>query len=90
MIWFFLAGFIAGIVGMMMYANWWCRTHLTEVTKEELLDEIGRDTEADGTGSVAGRKLTETAGTADWENRVGSTPEQCMEDEKPGKGDGNR
>ena len=27
MIWFFLAGMVAGAVGMVMYAGWWMRRH---------------------------------------------------------------
>lgn len=40
MIWFFLAGFIGGAVGMMMYARWWSRTHVKRMTMEEFLDEL--------------------------------------------------
>ena len=38
MIWFFMAGMIAGAVGMVMYAHHWVRTHMmrVEMTKEEL------------------------------------------------------
>lgn len=31
MIWYFLAGMIAGAVGMVMVANWWMRTHATVI-----------------------------------------------------------
>lgn len=40
MIWFFLAGMIAGAVGMMMLATWWVRTHAKRVTLEEMKEEI--------------------------------------------------
>lgn len=28
MIWFFLAGFISGAVGMILYARWWVIRHM--------------------------------------------------------------
>ena len=31
MIWFFLAGFISGAVGMVMLATWWMRRHATVI-----------------------------------------------------------
>ena len=31
MIWFFLAGMIAGAVGMVMFAGWWIRRHATVI-----------------------------------------------------------
>jgi uncharacterized membrane protein YedE/YeeE len=40
MIWFFLAGFIAGAVGVIMYARWWLRSHVTKVTPEEALRDL--------------------------------------------------
>ena len=40
MIWFFIAGFISGAVGVMMYARWWGRTHVTRITMEEFLHEF--------------------------------------------------
>lgn len=38
LIWYFLAGFIAGWVGMMMFAGWYIRRHTTVVrmTKEDV------------------------------------------------------
>jgi len=37
MIWFFLAGMIAGAVGMLMYARQWVRSHakVVRMTKDE-------------------------------------------------------
>lgn len=41
MIWFYIAGFISGAVGMILYANWWMRKHATviKIPKEEMEDE---------------------------------------------------
>ena len=40
MIWFFLAGFIAGAVGMVMFAGWWIRKHMKRVTPEEAMRDL--------------------------------------------------
>ena len=45
MIWYFLAGFISGAVGMVMFAHWWIHSHATVVRVtdekyEELQDEL--------------------------------------------------
>ena len=40
MIWFFLAGFIAGAVGAVMFAEWWIRTHMKRVTPEESIRDL--------------------------------------------------
>lgn len=40
MIWFFLAGMVAGAVGMMLYAKWWMSRNVHEVTAEEFIDEL--------------------------------------------------
>lgn len=40
MIWFFLAGFIAGAVGMVMFAGWWIKTHAKRVSVEEAMSEL--------------------------------------------------
>lgn len=42
MIWFFLAGMIGGVVGAWLLAMWWIRTHMKEVTFEELKKELDR------------------------------------------------
>ena len=39
MIWYYLAGFISGAVGMIMYAHWWMRRH-TVVRMEKPKDDI--------------------------------------------------
>lgn len=38
LIWFFLAGMIAGAVGMVKYAHWWMNRHTTviKLTKEDI------------------------------------------------------
>ena len=40
MIWFFLAGFVAGAVGMVMFASWWIRKHMKRVTPEEAMHDL--------------------------------------------------
>ena len=40
MIWFFLAGMIAGAVGVTLLAGWWMRSHATRVTPEEAIQEL--------------------------------------------------
>ena len=40
MIWFFLAGFIAGAVGMVLFAGWWIRSHAKRVTPEEAIKDL--------------------------------------------------
>lgn len=40
MIWFFLAGFISGAVGMVLFAGWWIRKHIKRVTPDEALRDI--------------------------------------------------
>ena len=41
MIWFFIAGFISGAVGMILYANWWMRkrTKVIKIPKEKMEDK---------------------------------------------------
>lgn len=49
MIWYFLAGFISGAVGVVMILVWWIRTHAIKVTPEQMMkdiEEMGR--KADG------------------------------------------
>lgn len=41
MIWFFIAGWIAGAAFMVLYARWWVKTHMVKVSREEALKEIG-------------------------------------------------
>lgn len=46
MIWFFLAGFISGAVGVIMVLMWWIRTHAIKVTPEQMMkdiEEMGKD-----------------------------------------------
>ena len=43
MIWFFLAGYIAGVVGAVMYANWWVGKHVTFFKIEEKQEEKKKD-----------------------------------------------
>ena len=46
MIWFFLAGVIAGAVGMIKYSTWWVRKHVipVRIEKEDPYEQ-GRDEE---------------------------------------------
>lgn len=39
MIWFFLAGMVAGAIGMLMYAHWWMGKHGTKNKTEEQTHE---------------------------------------------------
>lgn len=45
MIWFFLAGFIGGTVGMWLVVLWWVREHVAEMTYEELKKELDKTEE---------------------------------------------
>ena len=40
MIWFFLAGFIAGVVGTVMFIMHWVRTHAVRVTPDQMIRDI--------------------------------------------------
>ena len=40
MIWFFLAGFISGAVGMVLFAKWWMGKHIKRLTPDEALRDI--------------------------------------------------
>ena len=40
LIWFFLAGFIAGAVGMVLFARWWIQKHIKRVTPDEALRDL--------------------------------------------------
>ena len=48
MIWFFLAGFISGVAGMLLFARWWVRNNIIPVSKEEMLRDLGEDPDEDG------------------------------------------
>ena len=39
MIWFFIAGFISGVVGMMMYAHYWVKKHTVTIKLPPLNEE---------------------------------------------------
>ena len=40
MIWYFLAGFISGAVGMVLFAGWWIRKHAVRVEPEQMLESL--------------------------------------------------
>lgn len=40
MIWFFIAGWIAGAVFMILFAGWWIKTHAKRVSVEEAMSEL--------------------------------------------------
>lgn len=40
MIWFFIAGFIAGAVGTVMFLHWWMQNHIVKVTPEQAMREL--------------------------------------------------
>ena len=48
MIWFFLAGFISGAVGMALVARWWVETHIEEVDLDELIREKKEEEDNNG------------------------------------------
>lgn len=43
MIWFFLGGWICGAVAVVMVLHWWIRTHMVNVSKEELMEDLKED-----------------------------------------------
>jgi len=40
MIWFFIAGWIAGAVFMILFAGWWMKTHAKRVSVAEAMNEL--------------------------------------------------
>lgn len=44
MIWYFLAGFISGAVGVVVYAHLWMQKHATVIRMEDILNN-SNDTE---------------------------------------------
>ena len=40
MIWFFIAGWIAGVAFAVMVAGWWVRKHAVRVTPEEAIQHM--------------------------------------------------
>ena len=40
MIWFFLMGMIGGAVGVILVENWWLRTHMKRLSRDEFMEEI--------------------------------------------------
>lgn len=48
MVWFFLAGFISGAVGMVLVARWWMETHFEEVDLDELIREKKEEEDNNG------------------------------------------
>lgn len=40
MIWYFLAGFVSGAVGVVMILVWWIRTHAIKVTPKQMMKDI--------------------------------------------------
>ena len=40
LIWYFLAGWIAGAVGTVMFATWWIKRHAKRVTADEMIRTI--------------------------------------------------
>ena len=92
-IWFFLAGMIAGAVGMIMLAGWWVRKHIKKVTAEEMEDELRkvRTAESNGADCDEGRKVPEQSRNNDAEQfRMGSASEQCMADAEQTGSTGDR
>lgn len=46
MIWFFIAGFISGAAGMILYAHWWMRNHTTVIKLPPDEEEINEEDKA--------------------------------------------
>ena len=85
MIWFFLAGFISGAVGMMLYAGWWVRTHavpiaITEEELEKLADEKGDIENENVRGDSEEREISEPVRNDDGDDGLGRSPEQRVDD----------
>jgi len=40
MIWFFIGGWICGVVAVIMILHWWIRTHAIKVTPEQMMRDI--------------------------------------------------
>lgn len=40
MIWFFIAGFIGGVVGTLMFIQHWIRKHAIKVTPDQMIRDI--------------------------------------------------
>ena len=89
MIWYFLAGMVAGAVGMTMYARWWMSTHIKEVTREEMLHDLRCDQKADEPGCCEGREVPSMQEHGDRGDRMEPAPEPRMADqEQEGRSDG--
>lgn len=43
MIWFFIAGFISGVVGTVMYSKWWMYKHLTILKIEDIKEDKNKN-----------------------------------------------
>jgi hypothetical protein len=85
MIWFFIAGFISGAVGMIVYARWWMEKH---IVYRGVLHEAGLEDE-DGPCDCEGRDVPEQTGAVHKQDHMGPAPEQCVENkgqEKSGRG----
>lgn len=44
-IWFFIAGWIAGAVFVVMFATWWMKRHVKKVTADEMIRTINENRE---------------------------------------------
>ena len=89
MIWYFLAGFIAGAVGVLMFLGWWLRSHIKRVTAEEMLHDLRKAgyPEGNGAGNPEGWAVSEPDRDADGTGGMESGTEQRMADKKPGEGE---
>lgn len=64
MIWFFLAGFISGAVGMVLFAGWWIRKHAKRIEVDHddlvrLIHEERHTEEGDMPSDCEGRGISE-------------------------------
>lgn len=87
MIWYFLAGFIAGVVGVLMFLGWWLRSHVKRVTAEEMLNDLRKAgyPEGNGAGDSEGKPVSEPDRDADGTGGMESGTEQRVADKEQGE-----
>lgn len=46
MIWYFLAGFISGAIGAVLFIWWWIKAHIRQISMEEMMRELAKAEDA--------------------------------------------